>query len=133
MKEFVEKLIERLEAEQKYQYEKAEEADKKINLELIKVSEARRKNGQCFDVAIQVVEQLAEKYNNGWIPCSERLPEEKENPITFDYMQYPVMVNIGGKTDVRYYYFGNGHWRLGFQIMDEYVTHWMDIKHYQQK
>jgi len=70
---------------------------------------------------------------NGWIPCSERLPGEKENPITFDYMQYPVMVNIDGKSDVRYYYFGNGHWRLGFQIMDEYVTHWMDIKPYQQK
>ena len=114
MKEFIEKLIGRLE-----EYRNFEDHD---NLDR-----------QCIDGAIEIVKQLAEEHNGGWIPCSERLPEEKENPITFDYMQYPVMVNIGGKTDVRYYYFGNGHWRLGFQIMDEYVTHWMDIKHYQQK
>lgn len=25
--------------------------------------------------AIEIVEQEAEQYNNGWIPCSERLPE----------------------------------------------------------
>ena len=25
--------------------------------------------------AIEIVNQLAEEYNNGWIPCSERLPE----------------------------------------------------------
>lgn len=32
--------------------------------------------------AIEIVEQTAIEYNNGWIPCSERLPEEpKENPI----------------------------------------------------
>lgn len=82
MQEFVKKLIERLEAEQKYQYEKAEEAEKKINLEMISISEARRKNGQCFDAAIQVIEQLAEEYNNGWIPCSKRLPEEHGKYLT---------------------------------------------------
>ena len=26
--------------------------------------------------AIEIVKQEAERYNNGWIPCSERLPEE---------------------------------------------------------
>ena len=26
--------------------------------------------------AIEIVKQEAEKYNNGWIPCSDRLPEE---------------------------------------------------------
>ena len=25
--------------------------------------------------AIEIVDQVAEEYNNGWIPCSERLPE----------------------------------------------------------
>lgn len=84
------------------------------------------------DVIKGTVAEIEENHN-GWIPCSERLPEEKENPITHDYMQYPVMVNIGGTLDLRYYYFGNGHWRLGFQIMDEYVTHWMDIAPYQPK
>ena len=28
------------------------------------------------DKAIAIVKQEAEQYNNGWIPCSERLPEE---------------------------------------------------------
>ena len=27
------------------------------------------------DKAIEIVKQSAENYNNGWIPCSERLPE----------------------------------------------------------
>ena len=30
------------------------------------------------DKAIEIVKQEAEKYNNGWIPCSERLPEDKQ-------------------------------------------------------
>ena len=29
-----------------------------------------------FDSCCEIVEQTAEEYNNGWIPCSERLPEE---------------------------------------------------------
>ncbi len=28
--------------------------------------------------AISIVNQLAEEYNNGWIPCSKRLPNEQE-------------------------------------------------------
>ena len=28
--------------------------------------------------AIEIVKQEAEKYNNGWIPCSERLPDVPE-------------------------------------------------------
>ena len=31
---------------------------------------------QTLDYAIEIVKQEAEKYNNGWISCSERLPEE---------------------------------------------------------
>ena len=29
--------------------------------------------------AIEAVEQAAAEYNNGWIPCSERLPTMEEN------------------------------------------------------
>ena len=29
-----------------------------------------------LDKAKQIVQEVAEEYNNGWIPCSERLPEE---------------------------------------------------------
>ena len=27
---------------------------------------------------IEIVQEVAEEYNNGWIPCSERLPEERD-------------------------------------------------------
>ena len=83
--------------------------------------------------AIEIVKQEAEQYNNGWIPVSERLPEERINPVTHDYYQYPVMFESDGVEDIKYYYFGNGHWRYGLQIMDCYVTHWMNIKPYQPK
>ena len=71
--------------------------------------------------------------NCGWIPCSERLPEEKENPITRDYYVYPVMVDLGKRSDIRYYGYGDGHWWHGLTKMDGLVTHWMDIKPYQPK
>ena len=29
-----------------------------------------------LDEAIEIVDQVAEEYKGGWIPCSERLPEE---------------------------------------------------------
>lgn len=28
--------------------------------------------------AMLIVQEVAEQYNNGWIPCSERLPEERD-------------------------------------------------------
>lgn len=31
-----------------------------------------------LEEAIEIVKQEAEKYNNGWIPCSERLPNKEE-------------------------------------------------------
>ena len=87
----------------------------------------------AYENAIEIVKQESTEYNNGWIPCSERLPEEKVNPVTQDYYQYPIMFEDDGVEDIKYYYFGNGHWRYGLQIMDNYVTHWMDIKPYHPK
>jgi hypothetical protein len=62
-----------------------------------------------------------------WIPVSERLPEERENPITMDYYQYPVTFQNGSVTDIRYYKFGDGHWWHGSQKMDEYVIAWQPL------
>lgn len=31
-----------------------------------------------IDESIEIVKQAAAEYNNGWIPCNERLPEEME-------------------------------------------------------
>ena len=32
----------------------------------------------AYNKAIEIVKQEADQHNNGWIPCSERLPEEDE-------------------------------------------------------
>lgn len=61
-----------------------------------------------------------------WIPCSERLPEEKINPVTKDFYEYQVTFKSEDVTDVRHYKFGNGHWWNGPGIMDEYVTAWRE-------
>lgn len=69
MKEFVEKLIGRLEKER---------AKGIYDIDnVITVKDAYRK-------AIKIVNQLAEEYNNGWISVSERLPENPCWTITCD-------------------------------------------------
>ena len=65
MKEFVNKLIGRLEEEQK-------EAQ----------SEGLLSFAMGFKSAKLIVNELAEEYNNGWISCSERLPQESEPVCT---------------------------------------------------
>ena len=62
MKEFIDKLIERLGEKRNEKY---------IN----GVSKFPSREQKVFDIAETIVNQLAEEYNNGWIPCSERLPE----------------------------------------------------------
>ena len=34
------------------------------------------KFNNAIDKAKQIVQEVSEEYNGGWIPCSERLPEE---------------------------------------------------------
>ena len=36
-------------------------------------------------IAKQIVQEVAEEYNNGWIPCSERLPEEDDTLYLVSY------------------------------------------------
>ena len=78
MKEFIEKLIGKLE-EKKSEHLHDEEVTQglgKINLASFCSAKAR-----ALDGAIEIVNQLAEEYNvsempTGWIACSERLPED---------------------------------------------------------
>ena len=68
MKEFIDKLIERLEKEK---------------------SEAVASNViWAYSKVIRIVNELAEEYKDGWIVCSERLPEKAG--------KYLVTINCGG-------------------------------------
>lgn len=69
-----------------------------------------------------------EKSAQRWIPCSERLPEEKMNPNTSDFELVICTTTFG---DVRAYRFGTPigwnepHFWNGIGIMDGYVLAWM--------
>ena len=61
MQTVFEKIIEKLEEKQDiFLYDDSDYGEGKYN---------------AFDEAIEIVKQEAEQYNNGWIPCSLRLPE----------------------------------------------------------
>jgi autonomous glycyl radical cofactor GrcA len=62
-----------------------------------------------------------------WIPVSERLPEDKINPVTQDAYVYPVTVKIEGVADIRYFSFWDGHWHNQRSLeMDDMVTAWKE-------
>ena len=70
MQEVFENIIKALE-------EKRDEAEK--NMELSDVLSEVNSYGGMFDAldkAIEIINQTAAEYNNGWIPCSEHPPKE---------------------------------------------------------
>ena len=69
MQEVFEKIIEKLEGKRlSYFLTIANTGDEKLACAYEHVRDALNK-------AIEIVKQEAEKYNNGWIPCSDRLPK----------------------------------------------------------
>ena len=65
MNEAFEKILERLEELQNNLLSQTE-GDVSVQVGII--------NGVMYSK--KIVQEVAEEYNNGWIPCSERLPEE---------------------------------------------------------
>ena len=63
MNKAFEKILERLEEDARF-YNSASDVDQNIRSGLI--------------IAKEAVQEVAEEYNNGWIPCSERLPKYGE-------------------------------------------------------
>ena len=91
MKQFIDKLISRLE-----EYEQGR-------------LEIHDWQGQTAIVdAIEIVNQLAEEYKGGWVPCSERLPEEPEENPDFDYKPLELYLVCGSKEEYPFRAFWNG-------------------------
>ena len=56
---------------------RAEKSEKKeMDAEHFEYAQMYKGERIAFGDAIEIVKQEAAEYNNGWIPCSERLPEE---------------------------------------------------------
>lgn len=79
----------------------------------------------AMDMANLIRDDIKKYCGTTWIPVSDRLPEDIVNPITRDAYVYPVTVDLGGITDIRYYSFCRGHWyNQGPKKMDELVIAW---------
>ena len=81
-----------------------------------------------YDGAIQIVQEVAKEYGNGWIPCSERLPGEEE---TKDCASFLVTKRIRNKfTIIDMCLFGTeGEWLVR---ENEEVLAWQKIAPYQK-
>ena len=74
MQEVFEKIIEKL---KEYEYENLVEHDSEMANHCKQDCNDINDCTLCvWDKAIEIVKQTAAEYNNGWILCSERLPEE---------------------------------------------------------
>ena len=71
MNKAFEKILERFDAKKQYFQKFYEKVGKTEEDEYI-----NKATQLAFDDAKQIVQEVAEEYNGGWIACSERLPEE---------------------------------------------------------
>ena len=72
MKGFVEKLIERLKSHAAYNGKMLEKFPNMGEIE----NTIYRTQKDVYESSIRIVNQLAEEYKGGWIPCSESLPRD---------------------------------------------------------
>ena len=93
MNKVFEKIIEKLEEEKmSYFLTIANTGDEKLDY-------AYEQVGDALDKAIEIVKQETEQYNNGWIPCSEKLPElRKDVLVTVKYTGFMGMHGYWIKT-----------------------------------
>lgn len=81
MQEVFEKLIKKLE---EYEHENLIEHDSEIANHCRKDCQYNNDCTLCvWDKAIEIVKQEAEQYNGGWISCSDLLPEESGEYLTW--------------------------------------------------
>ena len=99
MKEFVEELIARLK-ERENHYRCEVEKVKRFS----KIKFCRELQMRAYETSIKIVNELAEEYNNEWIPCSKNTPDNRD----------AVLVCATGKDEgvfISYYIEEEDRWR----------------------
>ena len=104
MNEFIEKLIGRLE-------------EKVVNRTF---DESIKTKNLAYKEAIEIVNQLAEEYNNSWIPCSERLPELHEEVLVTQFFEDSERYNV---TNASLISMLDGSERVRWCSYDHFITH----------
>ena len=92
MKEFIEKLIARI----------VNSVGKEIALSFSTIGEWNAYRTGCAykqNQIIDIVNQLAEEHNNGWIPCSERLPEDGQ--CVFVQVRDSIQLDTNDETPIQ--------------------------------
>ena len=79
MQELIENIIEKLEESQE-RYDDVAFMEMSNNGHTLDFEYANGKK-DAMNEAIEIVKQEAEQYNNGWISCSERLPEGRQDVL----------------------------------------------------
>ncbi len=125
----------------------------KIKIKLWKNTELARPVGWStkqeiikFDTMISILDEVAKEYatdtnvgSNGWIPCSERLPEEHEtmfaklkgtdkwDPAMFSKMSDDVNVTVefdNGERKTMTLHTNDGKWNTNYRIANFKVIAW---------
>ena len=126
MNKAFEKILERLEEKKKFYdffYKKGRSKTDDI---------VKKATDAFYDEFVKIVQEVEDEYNGGWVPCSDRLPEEpKENPL-FEYKAlevYLVTTKYGSsEQDKKYPFraFWNGiNFTDGMNILD--VIAWQPL------
>ena len=72
----------------------------------------------------QIVKEVSEEYNGGWIACSERLPEKNGMYLctqnTYDLVTNKKIIRVSTELVE----FDNGKWRRAKNLV---VTHWQPL------
>ena len=106
MNKAFEKILEKFDAKKQY-FQKFYEADGKTEED----EYINKATQLAFDDAKNIVQEVAEEYNNGWIACSERLPEEPEEGLTdLDECDEYIAMIENADIPTALNYAGNGEW-----------------------